>query len=419
MRLKKTVSAAAVLLCYTSSATGLLFAAADSPAGLYYIETISVYLLGLVLMSGILLILRSRSSIRGLILVKVILTALLLYTAPDRLLLILPVLAAVCIEQAFYLGRTLERIGFQIFTAVILLWTGSGEALLGVNTFLLHADEVSPLLNAAAMLSTALLVSFFSLLLSAALDSCTVYRELAERQELSLQNLSEFNQKLQRWAQEADQQSAERERNRISRELHDIAGYMFTNLIALMDAAMSTGKSNPSQLADLLTSARRQAQEGLQETRVALRRQRAVQPESRNSSRTIAKITSIFQEVTGTRVELQLGNLPQQLDADLSRTLYRIVQESLTNAIRHGKASLVQLHFWIHKDNLIINIHDNGIGSTEITKGIGLAGMEERVSRLQGSIEAGNAEEGGFRLHIRIPYGTQIESEQTGSTGEL
>jgi len=228
--------------------------------------------------------------------------------------------------------------------------------------------------------------------------------------ETSLQRLSHFNLQLQAYAKNANEESAEKERQRISRELHDISGYIFTNVIALMDAAMSIGSKDYQKVHGILFTARKQAQEGLRETRIALRQLRQINPSRENGLDVIYQIVDIFKQVTGTKVELSFSNLPLSFDENLNRSLYRIVQESLTNAIRHGKATEVRLQFWIHEETLKITIHDNGLGAQEITKGIGLTGMEERMEELGGKIQAGNAPEGGFTLHLSVPL------EQYGST---
>ena len=246
-------------------------------------------------------------------------------------------------------------------------------------------------------------------------------------QEQSLIKLTDFNLQLQTYARRADEQSAERERQRISREIHDISGYIFTNLLALMDAAVSMGPNpNYEKISPLLFTARKQAQEGLKETRLALRKLREVDPNVDQGLRVIHKIATIFQQVTGTQVELSFGNLPLSFDSALNRSLYRIVQESLTNSIRHGKATEVRLQFWIHEEQLIVTIHDNGIGAKEITKGIGLTGMEERVGNLGGTVNAGNAPEGGFTITVRIPlihqgssYKARGDSQQIAIQKEL
>ena len=234
--------------------------------------------------------------------------------------------------------------------------------------------------------------------------------DLVRMQQASLDTLAELNLNLQGYARTVDEESSERERNRISREVHDISGYIFTNLIALMDAAGSMPRDDHAGLTDLLITARKTAQEGLRETRLALRRLRNEQMRESNVPRAVFKIVSIFRTVTGLEVMLSLGNLPNSLPHDMSLALYRTVQEALTNAVRHGKASQVRVIFWVEGDELRLTITDNGRGAFEIVKGIGLAGMEERLGPLGGSVRVGPAPEGGFSLTVQVPLRTPAEA---------
>lgn len=227
--------------------------------------------------------------------------------------------------------------------------------------------------------------------------------ELLRIQEANLDSLAELNLNLQGYARTVDEESSERERNRISREIHDISGYIFTNLIALMDAAGSMPRDDHTGLTDVLITARKTAQEGLRETRLALRRLRSEQPRTTNTPRAIFKIVSIFRKITGLEVMLSLGNLPNALSEQLNLALYRTVQEALTNAVRHGKASKVRVIFWVDGEDLRLTITDNGRGAFEVVKGIGLTGMEERIGALGGTVGVGRAPEGGFSLAVRVP----------------
>ena len=394
--------AAVQLLGYGAAALAFLHALRTSPAPPYFYETLAVYAAGAAALSALLFVVRSAAARRTLFVTKALLLTVLVYTAPDEFSLTVPLIVIALAETALRSERPAERILLHALLVSSIVLLGHNSAVLGVNVFRISAQPPAT--------PTALQFAVLLIMLSTITNGWAHYayrargfRELARRQELSLENLSEFNQRLQRWAQEADSRSAERERNRISRELHDISGYMFTNLIALMDAAISTGNRDPVHVTELLTTARKQAQEGLQETRLALRKQRELQSGSDTGLRTIYKICAIFEQVTGTQVRIHFGNLPSSFDSELNHTLYRIVQESLTNAIRHGKATLVELQFWINRNSLLVNILDNGAGATEITKGIGLAGIEERITRVGGVVEAGSAPERGFRLHLEIP----------------
>ncbi len=227
--------------------------------------------------------------------------------------------------------------------------------------------------------------------------------ELLRFQEANLDTLAELNLNLQGYARTVDEESSERERNRISREIHDISGYIFTNLVALMDAAGSMPRDDQAGLTDVLITARKTAQEGLRETRLALRRLRNEPLRVSNAPRAIYKIVSIFRKITGLEVTLSLGNLPNALSQELSLALYRTVQEALTNAVRHGKASRVRVIFQVDGEELRLTITDNGRGAFEVVKGIGLAGMEERLGALGGSVSVGRAPEGGFSVAVQVP----------------
>jgi signal transduction histidine kinase len=235
--------------------------------------------------------------------------------------------------------------------------------------------------------------------------------EVIRIQDANLDALAELNLNLQGYARTVDEESAERERNRISREIHDISGYIFTNLIALMDAAGSMRRDDQAGLTDILITARKQAQEGLRETRAALHRLRTEQSGMADSTRAIFKIVSIFRKIAGIEVELNMGNLPHFLARDLNLALYRTVQEALTNSVRHGKATQVRVNFWVEGGQLLLTIVDNGKGAYEVVKGIGITGMEERIGALGGTVQIGHSYPDGFSLSVQVPLKAVHDSE--------
>lgn len=219
----------------------------------------------------------------------------------------------------------------------------------------------------------------------------------------TMSNMSLLNQKLQSAARKRGLQAAHEERLRISRDMHDSLGYVFTNIAALMDAAVSSGCKNKRQTQETCQLAREQAQHGLQEMRKTLRSIREVQDPFFQSIDTVYQLKKIFEEVTGIRVVIESGNMKKNYGKELNAVLIRTVQEAFTNAVRHGRATRIDILFWEFPDYLSMTVCDNGIGSKEIVKGIGLAGMEERLVKLNGSLQATSPDEGGFRLTVRIP----------------
>lgn len=285
---------------------------------------------------------------------------------------------------------------------VILMVFQRTSSLLG-ETLLVktppHIDLSAEVALIAIFSATAVVVSLVQLLSQRLSEAENTVSHL----DVTIDRLSEFNQDLQRYARMADEEAITKERNRISREIHDISGYIFTNLIALMDAAISMGGRNPEALMELHLAARAQAKEGLQETRRALRELRASDSHRDRGIAAIYKIKTVFERVTGITVTIETGNLPPHFNDEIDMAIYRVVQEALTNAMRHGRAKTVTVQFWIVQNTLELCVQDDGVGAKEIAKGIGLSGMEERVGHLGGTIRATNAPEGGFRLVVVIP----------------
>ena len=86
------------------------------------------------------------------------------------------------------------------------------------------------------------------------------------------------------------------------------------------------------------------------------------------------------------------------------------MQEGLTNAFRHGRATKIEVQFWATTELLTINILDNGMGAFKFNKGMGISGMEERLSRIGGTLEAGNISD-GFQISAFIPLPIHEEQE--------
>ena len=146
-----------------------------------------------------------------------------------------------------------------------------------------------------------------------------------------------------------------------------------------------------------------QAREGLKTTRETLHMIREIQDPGSGSIETIYEMKSIFEEVTGIQVAIETGNIKFDYGTAVNRSLVRIIQEAFTNSVRHGKASRILIHFWEFPGRLEMLLRDNGIGAQNIVKGIGLAGMEERLASLGGTLEVSSPEDGGFSLKIAIP----------------
>ena len=224
--------------------------------------------------------------------------------------------------------------------------------------------------------------------------------------DTTIGRLARANREFQAYAGTVKSESAAEERSRITRELHDTVGYALTNVIVMMDAAKARAREEPESLDSLLDDVRAQSELALNDTRQILHLLRSVEQFERKGIDAIFQLTRAFEEAMGLSVELHVGNLPPTLGPRIDSMLFRLVQEGLTNAFRHGNASRVRITLWKASDEIRVSVWDNGSGvpsDSTVQDGIGMSGMRERFAELGGEIRARNVPD-GFQLSGTIPY---------------
>jgi len=209
------------------------------------------------------------------------------------------------------------------------------------------------------------------------------------RIDRTVKALSEANLDFQELASRVQREAEEQERKRIARQVHDIVWYTLTNIQMMMEAATDLVKSGKDGLEDLLVKSRNQAQRGLLETRRAMRNLREATVLQSSGMRRVTEVVRIFPNATKVTVHVHFGNAPPSFGGAIDELVYRMVQESLTNVLRHGNATEISVNFWVVDSAVRISISDNGKGSKEIVPGVGLAGMSERIADLGGTMPVG------------------------------
>ena len=322
---------------------------------------------------------------------------------PDFTLLIpmqIPLLVAVTLQ-------------LQNIQAIFWILFSDGTILAALQPHNAWGEPVNAGTLYQGLLYTALtaIVSALFLLLKNQSNRLTALQAAVERLDRAYQKVVDANLDFQTYALFAREEAMEKERRRLAGELHDIIGYSLTNVIMLIQAAQ-IGKGDSEQTHAILEKARLHADESLREawqTLAALRTEAVERPRGANL---FLKLTKTFQEVTGILINIDFANMPSELPAEVEKLLYRLIQEGLTNAFRHGKASEVHISFWYDRGNLTIRIRDNGRGETleaneegtlsSERPGIGLAGLREQVEQRGGRFQAG-AVMGGFLLEATLP----------------
>jgi signal transduction histidine kinase len=109
-----------------------------------------------------------------------------------------------------------------------------------------------------------------------------------------------------------------------------------------------------------------------------------------------------FEDITKIKTELKIGQIPFQIPSKIEYMLYRIIQESLTNAFRHGRPTLIEILIRMEGSAIKVSVRDNGQGTLRKGTGIGITGMEERIHELDGKLFL-NKTANGTQLDIHIP----------------
>ena len=192
------------------------------------------------------------------------------------------------------------------------------------------------------------------------------------------------------------------ERNRITREIHDTIGYTLTNVSMMLEAAQDLAREEPPKLIETLRSAREQSRQGLDDIRQALHLLRDKEERRPVGLVAVQRMTQTFARATGIRVEVEYGNMPMSCGEECDGVIYHFIQEGLTNAFRHGQATAIRVALWIEKRHYRISVRDNGTGAENLSEGIGLLGMRERLGKLGGTLMVRNVID-GFEIIASVP----------------
>jgi signal transduction histidine kinase len=201
------------------------------------------------------------------------------------------------------------------------------------------------------------------------------------------------------------------ERTRIARELHDVVGHSVSVMTVQASAVRRLLKPEQEQEREALLAVERTGREALAEMRRVVGVLRdpddapALAPQP--SLARVDKLVAQARE-TGLPVDLTIEGEPVPLPAGVDLTAYRLVQEGLTNTIKHAGAKHAEVRVRYDGDHVEVEVSDDGRGSNgaawaPLGGGHGLVGMRERVSIYGGELEAGPRDGGGFRLRARLP----------------
>jgi signal transduction histidine kinase len=218
---------------------------------------------------------------------------------------------------------------------------------------------------------------------------------------------------LERDREEAARAAVAHERARIARELHDLVAHGLAVTVLQAQAAQRVLAQDPAEAGKSLASIENLGRQGLSELRRLLEildERGATSP--LDPPPTLSRLDDLVAQVreAGLPVTLTVSGSHADVPSGVDLSAYRIVQESLTNVLKHaGRGATVDLSLTYRPDALEIVIADDGCGTAVLPgTGRGLIGMRERVGLYGGSLEAGRRQEGGFVVRVLMPWGPAV-----------
>jgi signal transduction histidine kinase len=216
---------------------------------------------------------------------------------------------------------------------------------------------------------------------------------------------------LEREREEKVRVAAAQERVRIARELHDVVAHSVSVMVVQVGGARGILDAEPDTARETLQSAEQTGRQALAEMRRMLgilrgpddARGLAPQPSLDDVDTLIAQARE-----AGLSVEIHTEGRPHTLSPGIDLAAYRIVQEALTNTVKHAGPAHAQVVLRYAPDQLEIEVCDDGHGppsspADRADPGHGLVGMRERVAIYGGALSAGRRNGGGFAIHARLP----------------
>jgi signal transduction histidine kinase len=214
---------------------------------------------------------------------------------------------------------------------------------------------------------------------------------------------------LERLTREVARLAVAEERGRIARELHDAVAHSVNVAVIHAEAAEELLERHPERAREPLRRIQRSGREALVEIRRAVGVLRQTDDPSTLSPPRLADLSSLVEPVreAGLDVELRVQGEQRRLSPGLDLSAYRIVQEALTNILKHSGAAHVGISVRYDERALELEIVDDGPGHRASQRdggAHGLMGMRERAILFGGELDAAPRRGGGFRVHARLPF---------------
>ena len=220
------------------------------------------------------------------------------------------------------------------------------------------------------------------------------------RIEEELRMASQANRELNSYLALSEKIAEDRERKRIAREIHDTLGHALTGISAGIDAVKVLVDIDTNRAKEQLNNVSVVVRDGIRDVRGSLNKMRPGALENNTLKEALIKIIREYEAISN--LEIHLRYEWDNIDLDIAKEdiVFRVIQESITNSVRHGHAKTIWIEL-LEEESYVMTIQDDGVGFDELHYGYGLKQMQERLMIIGGSVHFENRD--GFYTHIEIP----------------
>ena len=241
------------------------------------------------------------------------------------------------------------------------------------------------------------IVVFMISLLFYILSAITERHRIEEELRMAFQ----ANRELNSYLALSEKIAEDRERKRIAREIHDTLGHALTGISAGIDAVKVLVDIDTNRAKEQLNNVSVVVRDGIRDVRGSLNKLRPGALENNTLKEALIKIIREYEAISN--LEIHLLYKWDNIDLDIAKEdiVFRGIQESITNSVRHGHAKTIWIELLEEEEAYVMTIQDDGVGFDELHYGYGLKQMQERLMIIGGSVRFENRD--GFYTHIKIP----------------
>ncbi len=241
------------------------------------------------------------------------------------------------------------------------------------------------------------IVVFMISLLFYILSAITERHRIEEELRMAFQ----ANRELNSYLALSEKIAEDRERKRIAREIHDTLGHALTGISAGIDAVKVLVDIDTNRAKEQLNNVSVVVRDGIRDVRGSLNKMRPGALENNTLKEALIKIIREYEAISN--LEIHLLYKWDNIDLDIAKEdiVFRVIQESITNSVRHGHAKTIWIELLEEEEAYVMTIQDDGVGFDELHYGYGLKQMQERLMIIGGSVRFENRD--GFYTHTEIP----------------